>query len=111
MNQTCEFCNDSVTKATHVITTADGARTVPVCYSCMTAFIWGQVELKAEVARILEEGNDEDDWIAIKVFFQDSQSTVIHVREGEDVEGEIAKWCRWHGVSYNSIADFTVEGR
>lgn len=110
MNQTCDFCNDGVTKATHIITTADGARTIPVCRSCMTAFIWGQVERKAEVTRIPEGGNGEDGRLAVEVFFQDDKSAVIHVRQGEDIEDEVAKWCNWHGVPYDSVADFAVQG-
>ena len=108
MNEFCDFCNDGITEATHIITTADGARTIPVCYSCMTAFTWGQVEPKAEVTRIPEEDDDEDRWIAVTVFFTDGKNIVIHVRKGEDIEDEIAEWCHWHGVPYNSVADFTI---
>ena len=105
----CSFCNDGITKATHIITTADGSCTVPVCYTCMTAFVWGQSEPQAEAVRIPEENDDEGNQVAIRIFFANGRSAVTQVREGTDIEDEIAEWCDWHGVPYHSVADYTVE--
>jgi hypothetical protein len=75
----CDFCNDGATEATH--TTTSGDRIVNMCYACMTAFTWGQ---------------------------SSAQSRVVSLPDANDAEDEIAEWCHWHGVPYDSVADFAV---
>ena len=102
----CDFCDDCTTEATH--TTTSGDRIVNLCYACMTAFVWGQSSPKSQTLRLPDENDDQENWVAIRIFFSDGRDVLIHVREGEDPEDEIAEWCRWHGVPYDSVADFTV---
>ena len=102
----CDFCNDGAAEATH--TTTSGDRVINMCYACMTAFVWGQSSPKPRVLRLSDENDDEENWVAIRVFFSNSMDVLIHARKDEDVEDEIAEWCHWHGVPYNSVADFTV---
>ena len=105
----CDFCNDGITEATH--TTAPDDHIVNMCYACMTAFVWGQSSPKSQVLRLSDENEDEENWVAIRIFFSNSTDALIHARKGEDPEDEIAEWCNWHGVPYNSVADFAVVER
>jgi len=102
----CDFCNDGTTEATH--TTTSGGRIVNMCYTCMTAFTWGQSLPQSRVLRLPDENDDEENWVAIRVFFSDGRDVLIHARKDEDAEDEIAEWCHWNGVPYDSVADFTV---
>ena len=102
----CDFCNDGITEATH--TTTSGDRVINLCYACMTAFVWGQSSAQSQVLRLSDENDDQENWVAIRVFFSDGRDVLIHARKDEDTEDEIAEWCYWHGVPYNSVADFTV---
>ena len=102
----CDFCNDGATEATH--TTTSGDRIVNMCYACMTAFVWGQSSAQSQVLRLSDENEDEENWVAIRVFFSNSTDVLIHARKDEDVEDEIAEWCRWHGVPYDNVADVAI---
>jgi hypothetical protein len=102
----CDFCDDGITEATH--TTTSGDRVINLCYACMTAFTWGQSSPQSQVLRLPGASDDQEDWVAIRVFFQDGREVLIHARQDEDAKGEIAEWCRWHGVPYDGVADFTV---
>lgn len=104
----CDFCNDGATEATH--TTMSGDRIVNMCYACMTAFVWGQLSPKSQVLRLPDQNDGQENWSAVRVFFSDDRDVFIHIHEDEDPEVEIAKWCRWHGVPYDNVADFVVEG-
>jgi len=102
----CDFCDDGAAEATHA--TTSGGRAVNMCYTCMTAFTRGQSSPQSQVLRLSDENDDEENWVAIRVFFSDGRDVLIHARKDEDVEDEIAEWCHWHGVPYDKVADFTV---